>query len=181
MLPFARALLPLCCPSVGTTAPFSPYCRLLKGRGEADISLCSWGNWITLCRHHTPLVEDSAALHKQVRKPSSLDPLTCRARELPTSWVHLKRHYSASSLGAEDRNECLMLPPGGDFQHGVLQMRLVLPIKWLGKRRRVYVSGARALYTVSHLLLMTTREGGHYHSHFADWETEVQRSVHNCK
>lgn len=34
-----------------------------------------------------------------------------------------------------------MLPPGGDFQHGALQIHLVFPTKWLWKGRRFYGAG----------------------------------------
>lgn len=34
-----------------------------------------------------------------------------------------------------------MLPPGGDFQHGALQIHLVLPTKWLWKGRHFYGAG----------------------------------------
>lgn len=94
--------------------------RLLEDRGGAGISLHFWGNWVILCECHTPPTEDSAVLHRQDREPSSLEPLTCWVRKLTDAWVHLK-HCCASSLGAEYRNPCFVLPPGGDFQHGVLQ------------------------------------------------------------
>lgn len=34
-----------------------------------------------------------------------------------------------------------MLPPGGDFQHGALQIHLVLPTKWLWEGKHFYGAG----------------------------------------
>ena len=73
-----------------------------------------------------------------------------------------------------------MLPPGGDFQHGVLQFTLLfLPhgYKQEGLRAQGPLPAASALHTTSHFLLVTTLGGRHYHSHCADWEMEPQRNV----
>lgn len=73
-----------------------------------------------------------------------------------------------------------MLPPGGDFQHGVLQITLLFLPNGCGQeglRVQGPLPAASASHTTSHFLLVTTPEGRRHHSHFVDWEMEPQRNV----